>query len=253
MISHSQLEYFKNVGIWYTGVKALDHSHHVSSLKSFLNKSEAYKSNFLQTKFNSGFEGYSYMGQTDSANQYADDQLYTYVISDYFDANLHPPEFNPLISSQKGILPQIKTLERELLSALSQEALSFYDTYISHSLSANYYPPKGANSLRLSPHPDGSLLTVFPFGMDEQFKFEAPDGSWHTIEKTNEIVCFSGYLLQCHSGIKALHHKVEESGTLEERFSFAYFSVPKPKCSFHLSEGETTTEAYFKKYLSLFD
>jgi len=253
MISQSQVDYFKEVGIWYTGVPAMDSTVHLSSLRSFLNREEDYKAKFLQTKFNQGFEGYSFMGQEDSANQYADDQLFTCVISDYVDQSVHAAEFAALFQAQEKLIPQIASLEVELLSGLSEDLLSFYHQNIAHSLSANFYPAGGSSSLRLTAHPDGSLLTVFPFGMDKEFQFELPDGSWQTVEKTGEIAIFSGYLMECMTDIKSLNHKVEKQGAHEERFSFAYFSIPSPGCSFQTNQGQMTTESYFKRYLSLFE
>ena len=221
-------------------------------MQAFLSRSEEYKAKFLQTRFNARFEGYSFMGQEDSANQYADDQLYTYVMSDYFDSKLHPDEFQLLFEEQEQLIPKIAAIERQLLSQLLPELLDFFDRHIAHSLSANFYPSGGTSSLRLTEHPDGSLLTVFPFGMDEEFSFEAPDGSWQRIQKTDEIVCFSGYLLECMTGIKALNHKVEKEGPQQDRFSFAYFSVPKPESTFQTTQGLLSAERYFEKYLALF-
>jgi len=253
MISQSQVAYFREVGIWYTGVKAFDSSIHISSLREFLNQNQAYKDGFLQTKFDSVFEGYSYLGQEDSANQYADDQLFTYVISDYFDTSRHAKEVQPIIQSQQTLIPKVQGLERILLKALSPELIVFYDCYAAHSLSANYYPPNENGGLRLTAHPDGSLLTVFPFGMDEEFQFETPDGAWKTVEKTNEVVIFSGYLMECLTDIKALNHKVEKKGKQNERFSFAYFSVPRPNEKFLLDGKMITGKDYYTRYLSLFD
>ena len=48
--------------------------------KDFLNRENDYKTNYLQKHFNYGFDGYSYMGQEDSSNQYDDDMLYSFVI-----------------------------------------------------------------------------------------------------------------------------------------------------------------------------
>lgn len=253
MISQTQIDHFRKTGIWYTGVPSLDPKIHKECFKTFLSREDEYKKNFLQTKFNTIFEGYSYLGQEDSANQYADDQLYTYVISDFFDHRLHAAEFESLFQQQKELIPKVAALEKELLGAVSPELLDFYNHQTSHSLSANYYPAAGENSLRLTEHPDGSLLTVFPFGMDEEFQYELSDGSWHTIAKTDEIVCFSGYLLECMSSIKALNHKVVKQGPQHERFSFAYFSIPTPGHCFRMKGVETTTEDYFKQYLSLFE
>lgn len=253
MISESQINYFKEFGIWYTGLPVLDRSQHVLALQSFLSRPESYKSAFLQTKLDTIFEGYSYLGQSDSVNQVSDDLLYTYVLSDFFDQARHPKEFASLFEGQKELIETISILERLLLSSIYPELLSFYDDKIGHSLSANYYPAGHESGVRLTAHPDGSLLTVFPFGMDQEFKYERPDGSWRTVEKTNEIICFSGYLLECLTDIKALNHKVEKPGPQSERFSFAYFSIPRPAESFLLNHETVSSEAFFARYLSLFD
>ena len=253
MISQSQIDYFKEVGIWYTGVPGLDPTTHISCLSNFLAREEAYKADFLQTKLDTLFEGYSYMGQEDSSNQYADDRLFTYVLSDFFDPRQHAPEFQALLEEQQLFMPQIRQLERDLLAATVPELLDFYDHQVAHSLSANFYPSGGGEALRLTAHPDGSLLTVFPFGMDEEFQFEKPDGSWHLVEKTDEIVCFSGYLMECMTSIRSLNHKVEKSGIQSERFSFAYFSIPSPGNTFFMKDEKVTSEEYFTRYLSLFD
>ena len=253
MISQSQIDYFKEVGIWYTGVPSLDPATHLSCLRTFLAREEAYKSKFLQTRLNSLFEGYSYMGQEDSSNQYADDRLFTYVLSDFFDSSRHAPEFQPLLEEQQVLIPQIRQLERALLEVTVPELLDFYDHQVAHSLSANFYPSGGEEALRLTAHPDGSLLTVFPFGMDQEFQFERPDGSWHSVEKTDEIVCFSGYLMECMTPMKSLNHKVEKLGVQSERFSFAYFSIPKPDAVFDMKGKKVTSEEYFARYLSLFE
>ena len=140
MISQTQLDYFKEAGIWYTGIPALSSKIHLTCMQAFLSRSEEYKAKFLQTRFNARFEGYSFMGQEDSANQYADDQLYTYVMSDYFDSKLHPDEFQLLFEEQEQLIPKIAAIERQLLSQLLPELLDFFDRHIAHSLSANFYP-----------------------------------------------------------------------------------------------------------------
>ncbi len=252
MLSKTQLDTFKKSGIWYTGVPSYDPTNHISCMKSFLSREDLYKSDFLQTKLDTLFEGYSYLGQENSSNQYAEDQLFTYVLSDYFDQRLHAKEFYPIIKEQQTLTAKIVELERELIAAISSDLLDFYDRYVSHSLSANFYPANGKSELRLTEHPDGSLLTVFPFGMDHEFQFETTEGSWHTIERTNEIVCFAGYLMELMTDIKSLNHKVCKEGHQNERFSFAYFSIPTPGSVFKIKGQEISTESYFQKYLSLF-
>jgi len=253
MILQSQLDYFKEVGIWYTGIPSLDASIHTSSFKRFLSREEEYKRTFLQSKLNYAFDGYSFFGQEDSLNQGADDKVFTYVLSDFFEPSKQPQEFWPLLKAQVDIIDQIAELEKELLDKINPQLHSFFENQIGHMLSANYYPPNNLNGLRLTSHPDVSLITVFPFGMDEQFQFEMPEGSWQTIGKTDEVICFSGYLLECMTGIKALNHKVEKDGDQDERFSFAYFSIPRPNQKLDLEKEKITSEVYFTRYLSLFD
>lgn len=253
MISQSQLDYFKEVGIWYTGVPAFDSSNHESCMRAFLAREEVYKHDFLQTKLNKLFEGYSYIGQDDSLNQGSYDNLYTYVLSDFFDRDRHPKEFQPIFREQETLVKAITDLEKSFLKVLDADLFAFYEEHVVHSLSANFYPPNDSNQVRLTPHPDGSLLTVFPFGMDEEFQFETPDGKWQTVEKTNEVVCFSGYLMERMTDIKALNHKVEKKGPQHERFSFAYFAIPHPDHHFQMKGEKVSSEDYFARYLSLFE
>lgn len=253
MISQTQLDYFKEVGIWYTGVPAMDSSSHIASLKRFLSKPEDYKQKFLQKEFDYAFEGYSFLGQEDSLNQGEEDKVFTYVLSDFFDSNRHPIEFHDLISSQKEIIRQVSTLERSLIKSIDENLLSFFENQLGHMLSANFYPPTDYSNLRLTAHPDVSFLTVFPFGIDKEFQFELSDGTWQSVKHTNEIIVFSGYLLESVTGIKALNHKVEKKGKQDERFSFAYFSVPKPSQQFKIKNEIVSSEDFFARYLSLFD
>jgi hypothetical protein len=253
MISQSQIDYFKEVGIWYTGIEAKNSQFHISGLNRFLSKDARYKNNFIQRKFNQHFEGYSYLGQEDSLNQGRDDQVFTYVLSDFVNSTLHPTEFQELIQYQTELIKIISDLEKEILTAIDHSLISLLESSMGHMLSANYYPQSNDTQLRLTAHPDVSLFTVFPFGLDKEFQFEMPDGSWQTLEKTDEIICFSGYLLQCLTGIKALNHKVEKKGFQNERYSFAYFSIPKPNTQFKIENEEVASEKYFSRYLSLFD
>jgi len=253
MISQSQIDCFKETGIWYTGIPVYSASTHISCLGDFLSKERNCKHSFLQKEFNYLFEGYSFLGQEDSLNQDSKDNVFTYVLSDFFDPARHPKEFQRLIKAQTSIIQTICKLEKELLLALDPSLISFFEHQTGHMLSANYYPASESAPQRLTEHPDVSLFTVFPFGMDEEFKFEALDGSWQTVEKTDEIVCFSGYLLECLTDIKALNHKVEKTGSQHERFSFAYFSIPKPQQIFEMNQEKVTSEEYFTRYLSLFD
>lgn len=253
MIAQSDVDYFKEVGIWYTGIKAEDPSEHISCLRQFLSREVEYKNRFLQKKMKKVFDGYSFLGQEDSLNQGSDDHVYSYVLSDFASASIHPFEFASLSLRHLKIEKTIVLLEETLLNKVDPSLTSLYEKTMGHMLSANYYPKSQASKLRLTAHPDVSLLTVFPFGIDEEFQFELPDGTWQTIEKTDEIICFSGYLLEFLTGIKALNHKVEKKGPQSERYSFAYFSIPRPNQTFQHRTEKVTSEEYFARYLSLFD
>ena len=88
-----------------------------------------------------------------------------------------------------------------------------------------YYPPIAANSapVRLTEHPDASLVTVFPFGVDDDFEYQDAAGRWRRLPSDGGAVAFAGHLLEWMSGgrAKALNHRVRLGGSRRERFSFA--------------------------------
>lgn len=235
-------------------------------LSDFLQQDFAYRTQFAQKHYGYGFAGYSYPGQLNSTNQAYDDMLHTFVVSDFYPANRYPATLKQWILNEKpALIKQVKALEIALMEALALPHLSdFYQNKIGHTISCNYYPPvqqfqqTAQNQTRLSEHPDGSLFTVFPFGMDSDFEYQAPDGSWHSMEATDKVVIFAGYLLELWTNgqIKALNHKVKlPVEQQKERYSFAFFAIPRPNIQFSVPEtGKVySSDSYFEAYLGLFD
>ena len=253
---------FKN-GYLKSDINSFTNENLKNGFELFLKQQSSYKEQFSQKKYNYGFDGYSFLGQEDSSNQYATDLLHSFVISDFRDANLFPKEFQHFFSLEWiALQKKIKELEISILKELQIPGLNkFYVENIGHMISCNYYPKTemydftAKNKTRLSAHTDVSLFTIFPFGFDRDFYYEDANKNWVQIEATNKIVIFPGYLLELHSQgrIKALNHCVkmpEKRNT--ERFSFAYFSLPYPKHSFKIADQDFTSEQYFEKYLNLF-
>lgn len=248
-------------GFYKSELKSFDLIEIEKSFNSFLSTNFEYKEQFLQSNYSYGFDGYSYLGQKNSTNQYSTDLLHSFVISDFIDFNLFPKEFHSFFLKKWDTLQtEIRALEKFILSELNIDGLiDFYDNNIGHMISCNYYPKIENRTIkqpeRLSMHTDVSLLTVFPFGFDSDFYFEDSNGKWQNIEATNQVVVFPGYLLEKISKgkIKALNHKVILPEIRDsERFSFAYFSLPYPNKKFEINNKSTTSEEYFKDYLSLF-
>ena len=129
-------------------------------------------------------------------------------------------------------------------------------------VSCNYYPAQNnfdcsaAENTRLSAHPDVSLITIFPFGVDGDLEYQTADGSWKTMTPTDRIIGFSGYLMELATdgNIKALNHRVKLSKNRNsERFSFAFFSLSFPDAQLSTLDEETISgKEYFEKYLELF-
>lgn len=257
---------FVKEGICITAIPALNDTSYRDSLELFLDEPDSYRLFFLQKRYNRAFDGYSYQGQVDSTNQHMDDLLHTFVLSKFSSTEHFPEAFKLLLESEwDQTVQKIMGLERALCKHMGEPFVVFYDQHIGHMLSANYYPPvsqfkkmsKGNN--RLSSHPDASFVTVFPFGIPKGFSYQTPSGDWKTLDTCNQVVLFPGYLLQlCSNGlIKALEHRVVlPDNANEERYSFAFFSLPRPGQCFQYPNSEnnewTTTEDYIKAYLALF-
>lgn len=253
---------FKN-GFFQTDSRSFKDSGLKQSLVNFIEKEEEYKSSFLQRNYDYGFDGYSYLGQEDSSNQYASDLLHSFVISDFVKPDGFPREFEGFFELEwKPLQEKVKQLELEIIDKLDIQGLKeFYQNHIGHMISCNFYPRIENLTMsfdakeRLSEHTDVSLFTIFPFGFDGDFFFEDSNNTWVNIPPTNDIIVFPGYLLELISNgqIKALNHKVNMPKNKNvERFSFAYFSLPYPNHSFQIRHEMMTSEQYFEKYLRQF-
>ena len=230
-----------------------------SSFESFLKTPKESKEKFLQVHYNCGFDGYSFMGQKNSLNQYDTDLLHSFVLSEFSKKEQFPVEFHSFLNQEwNELVSKIKTLELELIDQLKVEGLfDFYNSSIGHMVSCNYYPelnPSNSEALRLSKHVDASLFTVFVFGIDKGFSFQDCKNEKQALFSKDNIVVFPGYLLELLSNgkYKALEHQVDFLDANKERFSFAFFSLPKPNQKLRFQNLEFTSEWYFQKYLALF-
>ena len=246
---------------------ALDIQLRAHSLKKcftkFLEKDSSYKQRFLQKEFGYGFDGYSYPGQLDSINQAYDDRLHSFVFSDDFTMDKYPIEFRSFltfdfIEIKNKLLDSIKNI----LGTQSKEVLT---EHFSFSVSANFYPASiAANSTfhrtqRLTEHLDGSLITFFPFGLDDQLQYQQ-DSKWVDWPASKSAICFPGYLMELitEGAIRGLNHRVLlPEGNIDDRFSFAFFLVPKKESSISFVENEKKYSIspieYYQKYLALFE
>ncbi len=252
--------------IIFTGIPPFSAQPLTDCFREFMAKEASYKEQFLQKHYGYAFDGYSYLGQTDSSNQAYDDLVYSFVFSNFFPASRYPPSFQAFLKEEwPQMLVKIREIELSIITSLNLPGLlAFYRNHIGHMFSNNYYPPvdrfqdPSRGNTRLSEHPDVSLFTIFPFGIDGDFQYQNPSGRWQSLKVTNQVLAFPGYLLELWSGrtIKALNHRVAMPQDRQvERFSFASFSLPFPKRSFRLpaEAGTTTSERYFNRYLSLFE
>jgi hypothetical protein len=232
-----------------------------SSFQAFLKNTKAYKEKYLQASYHCGFDGYSYMGQKNSINQYDTDLLHSFVLSEFSEEEQFPVEFHSfLINEWQNLVLKIKSIELKLIDQLGIKGLKdFYQDTIGHMVSCNYYPKldgsiNSGDSERLSKHVDVSLFTVFVFGIDEGFSFQNFKNEKQALASIDNVVIFPGYLLEFLSKgkYKALEHQVDFLNVDKERFSFAFFSLPKPNQKLKFMDNEFTSEAYFQNYLELF-
>lgn len=231
-----------------------------TSFDQFLKQPEFYKKEYLQTHYSCGFDGYSYMGQKDSSNQYDTDLLHSFVLSEFSDKAHFPKEFREFLDGDwDDLILKIKAIELCLIETLNIKGLkSFYDKSIGHMVSSNYYPKLNTsshdNALRLSQHIDVSLFTVFVFGVENGFSYQNIKNKKEVLFAQDKVVVFPGYLLEflTKGKYKALEHQVDFTEVNKERFSFAFFSLPKPKQDLIFNDLKFTSESYFENYLSLF-
>lgn len=232
-----------------------------SAFTSFLAQPQAYKNDYLQKNVKSVFDGYSYLGQEDSLNQYSSDWLHSFVLSDLTTIDSFPREFHFFLKQQ---FTQIKAFKTTIDLALANHyglqvvADLYKNDEVAFMISCNYYPP--ANDSKelqelLSAHVDVSLFTTFPFGISEGLVVNGIDGTEMSLGKQDMAFSFKGYGAELLSDneVKATNHYVKVSPhATSERFSFAVFSIPKPSAILKLKSGLLTGDQYYKKYLSLF-
>lgn len=234
-----------------------------TSFERFLKRNESYRYRFLQSKYNKAFDGYSYIGQKDSLNQYATDMLHSFVLSDFSDVDEFPHEFHDfLLNDWKKITTSIRQYEKEILEKIDNSTLNrlYENDAIGYMMSCNYYPKTknlnfvAQNNTRLSMHKDVSLFTTFPFGISQGLTyFRNKDAI--ALGSRDNIFTFPGYFLEfaTNKAYSALSHQVNLPDNSEsERYSFAIFSIPKPDAKFKIGRHELTGKDYYAKYLSLF-
>lgn len=265
---HSAISLCFEHGIIITDIPVLPAAPGVLCLRNYVERELAYRCRFLQKNYGYGFDGYSHYGQADSTHQAADDMLHSFVFSDFYPVARYPQEFQGFITQHWPALTRtLREIDLAILARLSVPgALSQYRQHMGHMMSANYYPPPAElcnvaqGNTRLSEHPDVSLLTVFPFGIDSDFEYQDEQGGWHRVPSSENMIAFPGFLLEWLSGgaIKALNHRVRLDGEINrERFSFAVFSLPYPATTLYRETRDgpqsISAQAYFSDYLSLWD
>ncbi len=258
-------------GIITTDFPALPSSALADRLRAFVNRPWAYRQRYLQSAYRAAFDGYSFAGQTDSLNQGPDDALHSFVLSDFSPRSAFPEEFQRYLRDEwPAVIRAAREIERGLLIQLGVEGLlEPYAASYGHMMSANYYPPAGRaqpeGGLRLTEHPDVSLLTLFPFGAEAGFEYQDAQGAWRALAPSDRVVGFAGELLEWLTAgrIQALNHRVAPAGEgrFGERFSFSLFSLPRPgtRIERHPSAAQggvgtrieaISVEAYIEAHLS---
>ncbi len=268
MIDSQSIDVLKSQGYLVMSKPALCNEELLDCFRAFIDTDPAYKERYLQKRFGYAFDGYSYVGQPDSSNQAEDDLVSTFVLSEFYDVERYPSEFHRFLhGGWRATLQTIRALEIEALELLNIPGLlDFYRQNVGHMISNNYYPPirnfaaTAADNTRLSAHPDASLFTIFPFGIDDDLELELIDDSglsaWQSVQASASMLLYPGYLLELwtNGDIKALNHRVRLAHDVAaERFSFAFFSLPFPQREFVMpGRGTMTSEAYFEAYVGLF-
>lgn len=233
-----------------------------SSFKEFLDQSKNYQEKYLQKHFTQAFDGYSYLGQKDSSNQYDTDLLHSFVLSGLSHTDKFPKEFHTfLVNDWRELILKVRDLEQEVIAQLDIPGLAdFHEIHMDHMISCNYYPAldklegRAELDLRLSKHKDVSMFSVFIFGIDDGLSYEGESGDHKLLGPKSQVVIFPGYFLELISGgkYKAVEHQVELPKDNSERFSFAFFSIPKPQSKIDFGDLNQTGASYYDQYLRLF-
>ena len=268
MVDRQSAELLRSRGYLVTSCAAVDSSELQEAFRTFIGRDRDYQLRFLQKQYGYAYDGYSYYGQSDSSHQAEDDLISTFVLSEFYPMERYPVEFHGFTNgSWKEVVQTVRSLEIDLLTQLDIPGLlDFYLKNAGHMVSNNYYPPvqeftsSAAGNTRLSAHPDASLFTVFPFGIDEELELELTGESgesvWQSVDASRSILIYPGYLMELwtHGAIKAMNHRVRlgKDGAAE-RFTFSFFSLPFPLREFDMpGRGRMTSEGYFDAYGALF-
>lgn len=268
MTDRHSADHLKSRGYLVTSFAALDCSEPLAAFQAFIHRDRDYQRRFLQKRYGYAYDGFSFYGQTDSSHQAEDDLISTFVLSEFYPVDRYPAEFQGFLKgSWKEVVKTVRSLETALLAQLDVPGLlDFYRRNAGHMVSSNYYPPlqqftsTAAGNTRLSAHPDASLFTVFPFGVDEELELQlAGDNGelvWQSVDAADRILVYPGYLMEMwtQGAIKAMNHRVRLSDNrAAERFTFSFFSLPFPQRAFEMpGRGSMTSEAYFEAYGALF-
>ncbi len=268
MIDQQCADLLKSRGYLVTSFAALDGSELLESFRTFIHQVRDYQLRFLQKRYGYAYDGFSYYGQTDSSHQAADDLISTFVFSEFYPVDRYPEEFQGFLKGGwHNVVEIVRSLETDLLTQLDIPGLlDFYRQNAGHMVSNNYYPPQqqftttAADNTRLSAHPDASLFTVFPFGIDKELELqvvgECGESVWKSVDAVDSILLYPGYLMEMWSqgALKAMNHRVRLSAnSAAERFTFSFFSLPFPQREFEMpGRGLMTSESYFSAYGALF-
>ena len=229
-----------------------------SALDEFLLRPLEYRVQFAQKNYGLdkvGFDGYSFPGQTDSVNQAYDDHLHSMVFSEFLTADAYPEEFCEYLTSY--FLDTVRAIKKAIDLTNLEVELGLKDC-LGISASINYYPKMDSMAKtegpRLTQHVDGSLLTLFPYGLEQGLYYEK-QGSWIEWPANDKALCFPGYMSTLLDiNVMPLNHKLNWVNEQEDRYAFAFFVVPKPASMFIDKHGRNLSAFdYYQKYLALFD
>lgn len=228
--------------------------------EKFMSRPLSVRKKYSQEHFDYGFDGYSFLGMPNSTNQYASDLLHSFVLSELNDRALFPEEFQTFLKSYWDDLTNIIfNIEQAIIFQLPKKfrspILNFHKEHMGYCASLNYYPKikKREHNTRLSQHKDVSLISVFPFGIDEGLQIEMANDQWITVEPTKKAFAFTGYLCQLltNNQVKASNHRVLFNPHNEsKRYSYVFFSLPRPNVQIPVID--CSSKDYFKSYLKLF-
>ena len=242
-----------------SNIKSLSDEKIRKAFSRFLAREESDKRSYLQNEFGSPFTGYSYLGQEDSLNQYPEDGLHSFVLSDYSPIDKLPPEFQSFMKNDwEAVKQAVQEFELNSIESLRLSAAhEFVRFKLGYMLSCNYYPPKSglkdpSKKVRIAKHKDVSFLSTFPFGLEPGLVLHHRNGALKVGKKQHPI-SFPGYLMETMTGQKILaaEHEVQIDHD-KARFSFSVFSIPKPGSKVMVNGKHLNAREFYDEYLNLF-